>query len=336
MSRKTVAMQLPRAGIVVTNAPDVFIEEVADHAMMLLLAAARRARQMHAFAASGQWFDGRPLLKRFPHLLGQTLGLVSFGNVARCTAKRAKAFGLRTIAYDPCVSELTIGEQSVEPVSFAELLERSDCISIHSALNEETRHLLNAAAFARMKDGVAIVNTARDAIAKEDDLIAALEAGKVGAAGLDVLEQGPPADDNPLFGMDNVIITPHVASATAKMRPPASAPPRASGCNAADGEKRQPVRAVTRPAAAPCRNGGRRAQRAAAARAKLAPLRVDFQLDVLKSQELADDGIHGLVQRFFRAKQHRAPFRRRQPSAFPVRKHALGNAARHSAFAFDV
>ncbi len=210
-----------RAGIVVTNTPDVFIEEVADHAMMLILATARRAKQMHQFAANGEWRNGRPLLNHVPRLMGQTLGLVSFGNVARCTAKRAKAFGMHVVAYDPYVSELTIADHGVEPVAFGELLKRADYISVHSPHNEETEHLLNAKAFARMKDGVTIINTARGPIIHEVDLIAALEGGKVAAAGLDVLEQEPPEPDNPLLTMDNVIVTPHVASATTRMRPTA-------------------------------------------------------------------------------------------------------------------
>lgn len=210
-----------RAGIVVTNTPDVFIEEVADHAMMLLLATARRAKQMDAFVRDGEWHKGRPLLNHIPRLMGQTLGLVSFGNVARCTAKRAKAFGMHVAAYDPYVSELTISEHGVEPVAFGELLERADYLSIHSPHNEETDHLLNATAFEQMKDGVVIVNTARGPIIDETALIAALEHGKVGAAGLDVLEQEPPAADNPLLGMENVLVTPHVASATSRMRPTA-------------------------------------------------------------------------------------------------------------------
>ena len=210
-----------RAGIVVTNTPDVFIEEVADHAMMLLLAAARRTKQMDAFARGGEWHKGRPLLNHIPRLMGQTLGLLSFGNVARCTAKRAKAFGMHVAAYDPYVSELTISEHGVEPVAFGELLERSDYLSVHSPHNEETEHLLNAAAFERMKEGVVIVNTARGPIIDEPALIAALQGGKVGAAGLDVLEQEPPALDNPLLAMDNVLVTPHVASATSRMRPTA-------------------------------------------------------------------------------------------------------------------
>lgn len=209
------------AGIVVTNTPDVFIEEVADHAMMLLLASIRRTKEQNIFAAGGDWFKGRPQLNHVPRLMGRTLGLVSFGNVARCTAARAKAFGLNVIAYDPYVSELTIGEAGVEPVGWSELLARADYISVHSPHNEETHHSLNTEAFAQMKDGVVVVNTARGPIIKEADLIEALESGKVQAAGLDVLEKEPPDADNPLLAMPNVIVTPHVASASTRMRPTA-------------------------------------------------------------------------------------------------------------------
>ena len=112
------------AGIVVTNVPDVFIEEVADHAMMLLLASARRMKAMDRMSASDQWWSGRPLLNHVPRLMGQTLALFAYGNVARCTARRAKAFGMHVIAYDPYVSELVISEDGVEPVSFDQLLSR--------------------------------------------------------------------------------------------------------------------------------------------------------------------------------------------------------------------
>tara|TARA_B110000014_G_scaffold218852_1_gene174093 strand:+ start:505 stop:1560 length:1056 start_codon:yes stop_codon:yes gene_type:complete len=209
------------AGIVVTNTPDVFIEEVGDHAMMLLLNAVRRTKEQNIFAAENEWHKGRPQLNHVPRLMGQTLGLLSFGNVARCVAKRAQAFGCHVIAFDPYVSELTIAEYGVEPVSWGELLERSDYISVHSPDNIETRHSLNAKAFAQMKDGVIIVNTARGPIIAEEDLIAALNSGKVQAAGLDVLEQEPPNPQNPLLTMPNVTVTPHVASASTRMRPTA-------------------------------------------------------------------------------------------------------------------
>ena len=208
-----------RAGIVVTNVPDVFIEEVADHAMMLLLTVGRHTPAMQRFAADDDWHAGRPLLSKVPRLLGETLGLFGFGNVARCTARRAQAFGMRVIAYDPYVSELVLSELGVEPVGFHEMLERSDYLSVHAPLNEETHHAIDAAAIARMKPDAVIVNTARGPLIDESALIEALSAGRLRGAGLDVLEQEPPSPDNPLLSMPNVVITPHVASATTRMRP---------------------------------------------------------------------------------------------------------------------
>ncbi|MDH5737592.1 MAG: C-terminal binding protein [Gammaproteobacteria bacterium] len=208
-----------RAGIVVTNVPDVFIEEVADHTFMLLLACARRSKLMDQMVADGRWYEGRPVLNRIPRLWGQTLRLFSFGNVATAVARRAKAFGMHVIAHDPYVTELKMTAEGVEPVSFGELLERSDYLSVHSALNEETRGIFNASAFSRMKPGSAIINCGRGPVIKEADLIAALQSGQIAAAGLDVLEKEPPAADNPLLKMDNVILSPHAASATTRMRP---------------------------------------------------------------------------------------------------------------------
>ena len=207
------------AGIVVTNVPDVFIEEVADHAMMLLLAAGRRIRVMEKTIAAGDWFRGRGILEDVPRLMGQTLGLFAFGNIARCTARRAMAFGMRVIAHDPYVSELTLSEAGVEPVGFDELLERSDYLSIHAPLNDETRRRFDAAAFARVKPTAVLVNTARGPIVDESALIDALAGGQLAAAGLDVLETEPIQPDNALLRMDNVVLTPHVASATTRMRP---------------------------------------------------------------------------------------------------------------------
>jgi D-3-phosphoglycerate dehydrogenase len=207
------------AGIVVTNVPDVFIEEVADHAMGLLLDMARRTPTMVRMAREGQWYQARPILSKVPRLLGQTIGLFAFGNVARCTARRAKAFGMHVIAHDPYVSELEITGAGVEPVSFSELLERSDYLSIHSPHNEETEHAFSTDAFAQMKETAVVINTARGPIIDELALIEALSSGAIAGAGLDVLEQEPPEPDNPLLGMENVVLTPHVASATTRMRP---------------------------------------------------------------------------------------------------------------------
>ena len=207
------------AGIVVTNVPDVFIEEVADHAMMLLLASARRMKAMDRMSASDQWWSGRPLLNHVPRLMGQTLALFAYGNVARCTARRAKAFGMHVIAYDPYVSELVISEDGVEPVSFDQLLSRADYLSVHAPHNEETQHSFSANEFARMKNNAIIINTARGPIIDEVALIQALQSQVIAGAGLDVLEQEPPTIDNPLLIMGNVLISPHVASATTRMRP---------------------------------------------------------------------------------------------------------------------
>jgi D-3-phosphoglycerate dehydrogenase len=207
------------AGIVVTNVPDVFIEEVADHAMMLLLASARRMKTMDKMSANNQWWSGRPLLNHTPRLMGQTLGLFAYGSVARCTARRAKAFGMHVIAHDPYVSELVISDDGVEPVSFTDLLARSDYLSVHSPHNEETHHSFSSAEFDQMKTSAIIVNTARGPIIDEKALISALESNAIAGAGLDVLEQEPPELDNPLLAMENVLVSPHVASATTRMRP---------------------------------------------------------------------------------------------------------------------
>lgn len=208
-----------RAGIVVTNVPDVFIEEVADHTLMLLLSCARRSKLMDKMVTEGRWFQGRPVLNEVPRLWGQTLGLFSFGNVATAVARRAKAFGMHVIAHDPYVTELKMTGEGVEPVSFEEMLERSDYISVHSALNTETRGIFSRDAFKMMKNTGAIINCGRGSVIDEAAMIAALESGDIAAAGLDVLEKEPPDADNPLLNMDQVLLSPHAASATTRMRP---------------------------------------------------------------------------------------------------------------------
>ncbi len=207
------------AGIVVTNVPDVFIEEVADHAMMLLLACARRVKLMDKLVKDGDWYKGRPILNDVPRLWGQTLGLISFGNVARAVARRATAFGLHIIAYDPYVTELKMTGEGVEPVSYTELLERSDYLSVHPGLNQESRGMLSSDQFKLMKNTASVINCGRGPVIDEGALISALQNGQIAAAGLDVLEKEPPEPDNPLMEMDNVILTPHAASATTRMRP---------------------------------------------------------------------------------------------------------------------
>lgn len=207
------------AGIVVTNVPDVFIEEVADHTMMMLLGCYRRVKLMDKMVREGDWFKGRPVLEQSPRIWGQTLGLISFGNVATAVARRARPFGMQVIAYDPYVTELKMTAEGVEPVSLPELLERSDYLSVHPGLNDTSRGMLSDPEFAAMKDSVCIINCGRGPTIDEAALIRALQSGQVAAAGLDVLEKEPPDPDNPLLHMDNVILTPHAASATDRMRP---------------------------------------------------------------------------------------------------------------------
>ena len=208
-------------GIVVTNTPDVFVEETADHTMALLLASSRRLKIMDDMVRRGDWVEGRPLVSQFPRLWGQTLGLLAFGNIATAVARRAKPFGFQIIAHDPYVSELKMTAEGVEPVTFTELLERSDYLSIHSALNNETHQIMDEQAFAQMKNSAVFINCARGGLVDEAALIEALQTGQIAAAGLDVLAQEPPARDNPLLAMGNVILTPHAASGTARMRPTA-------------------------------------------------------------------------------------------------------------------
>ena len=206
-------------GIPVTNVPDTFIEEVADHAMTLLLGAFRRLVVQDELVRTGRWREGRPMLYQFPRLMGQTLGLVSFGRVARAVAVRAKPFGVRVMAYDPYVEEMTMSRYGVLPVSLDELLEASDFVSMHAPSRPEVFHMLSEAHFRRMKRTALFINTGRGPTVDEAALIRALQEGWIAGAALDVLEVEPPAPDNPLLAMDNVILTAHVASASARFDP---------------------------------------------------------------------------------------------------------------------
>lgn len=206
-------------GIPVTNVPDTFIEEVADHTMMMILATFRRLRTMDTLVRENRWSEGRPLLSQFPRLLGQTIGFVSFGHVAKATAIRARAFGVNMLAYDPYIEELTMTEYGVQPVSLNELLERSDIVSMHAPSTVEAHHMLSEQHFKKMKPTALFINNGRGPTVDEKALIKALEQGWIAAAGLDVLEQEPPDPENPLIHMDNVILTPHVASASERMAP---------------------------------------------------------------------------------------------------------------------
>jgi D-3-phosphoglycerate dehydrogenase / 2-oxoglutarate reductase len=206
-------------GIPVTNCPDTFIEEVADHAMMLLLATHRRAIEQDRMVREGRWSEGRPQLLQVPRLMGQTLGLIAFGRVARAVAPRAKAFGLHVIAHDPFLDELAISEHGVEPASLAELLAKSDFISMHLPATPEALGFLKAQHFRQMKKNAIFINTGRGPTVVEEALIEALREGWIAGAGLDVFAVEPVKPDNPLIKMPHVILSPHNASASARFDP---------------------------------------------------------------------------------------------------------------------
>jgi D-3-phosphoglycerate dehydrogenase / 2-oxoglutarate reductase len=206
-------------GIPVTNCPDTFIEEVADHAMTLILATHRRLIEQDRMVREGRWAEGRPALLKIPRLRGMTLGLIAFGHVARAVAERAKPFGLNIIAYDPYIEEIVMVERGVEPVSLPELLARADIISMHTPATESAHRLIREEHFRQMKKTAIYISTGRGPTTDEAALIKALDERMIAGAGLDVLEREPPGDNNPLLRMDNVILTAHVASATARFDP---------------------------------------------------------------------------------------------------------------------
>jgi D-3-phosphoglycerate dehydrogenase len=142
---------------------------------------------------------------------GTVLGLVGFGHIPRLVAPKAQAFGIKVNAFDPFAKAELLKAANVESVDFDTLLQRSDYVSVHAPLMPQTRGMMNAAAFAKMKKGAYIVNTARGPLIDEPALIAALDAGQVGGAGLDVVATEPLAKDSPLLGRDNVIVSPHTA-----------------------------------------------------------------------------------------------------------------------------
>lgn len=203
-------------GIPVTNCPDTFIEEVADHAMMLLLATHRRAIEQDRMVREGRWSEGRPQLLQVPRLMGQTLGFIGFGRVARATAKRAAPFGLRLMAYDPFIDELTISGEGVEPASLSDVLSRSDFVSMHVPATPEAEGMLKEKHFRLMKKNAIFINTGRGPTVQEAGLVKALEEKWIAGAGLDVFEVEPAQQDNPLLRMPHVILSPHNASASAR------------------------------------------------------------------------------------------------------------------------
>jgi D-3-phosphoglycerate dehydrogenase / 2-oxoglutarate reductase len=205
-------IDLPAAkqlGIAVNYVPDYCLREVSDHAMALLLALARKVTLANTLVQSGRWEV--PPLVPLRRLEGLVLGLVGFGNIPRALAPKAKAFGMTVLVHDPYVQKGALDAAGVAGVSFDDLMARSDFISVHAPLLPSTRGLMNQAAFAKMKKGAFLINTARGPLVDEPALAAALDSGHLGGAALDVVATEPLAKDSPLVGRDNVILTPHTA-----------------------------------------------------------------------------------------------------------------------------
>lgn len=195
-------------GVTVVHVPDYCVDEVSTHALALLLGLVRSVPTYDRGTRAGEWDweAGRPIRR----LRGETLGLVAFGKIPRRLARKVDGFGLDVLAHDPAVAAHEMAHFGVEKVDFEELLARSDLLSVHAPLYEETEGLLDADAFERMGEGVVLVNTARGPVVDEVALADALEDGTVARAGLDVLEEEPPVN-SPVVGREDVVVTPHAA-----------------------------------------------------------------------------------------------------------------------------
>jgi D-3-phosphoglycerate dehydrogenase len=199
-----------RRGIVVANAPESTVVSAAEHAVGLLVALARNIPQAHAALKAGRWERSR---WGGVELAGKTLGVLGFGRIGQQVARRAVGLGMHVVAYDPFVAKERFRELGVERLeSMEEVLAASEFLTLHLPLSDETRRVLDADAFARMRDGVRIVNAARGELVDEAALAEALESGKVGGAALDVFSTEPYSGR--LLELDNVIVTPHLAAST--------------------------------------------------------------------------------------------------------------------------
>jgi D-3-phosphoglycerate dehydrogenase / 2-oxoglutarate reductase len=202
-----------KRGIVVANAPQSNVVTAAEHTMALLLALARNVPQAHASLVAGKWerskFSG-------VELLDKTLGILGFGRIGQLVAHRAQGFGMRVVAYDPFVGADRYRELGVEQAASPdEVYGQADFLTLHLPKTPETEGWLNAAALAKCKDGVRILNVARGPLIVDEDLEAALDSGKVAGAALDVF-RSEPITEHPLFGRPNVIVTPHLGASTAE------------------------------------------------------------------------------------------------------------------------
>jgi D-3-phosphoglycerate dehydrogenase len=202
-----------RCGVTVCNTPGVNRQSVAELTISFLLAGARHLVPAVEVVQSGQWSQrsGR-------ELAGATLGVIGLGAIGKSVASIALALGMRVLAHDPFLDEAFARANGIESRDMLELLAESDFVTVHIALSPETHHLIDADAIARMKPTAYLVNTARGGIVDEEALAAALTAGTLAGAALDVVEQEPLAAEHVLRGVPNLLITPHIAGATVEAR----------------------------------------------------------------------------------------------------------------------
>ena len=204
-----------RRRIPVGNTPGVLTETTADLAWALLMAAGRRVAEGDRYVRAGRWRTWGPQLLLGGDVHGATLGIAGFGRIGQAVARRAAGFGITVLYWSRTRAEPALErELGATLVEFEELLARSDFVTLHVSLNEETRHLIDAAALARMKPSAVLVNTARGAVVDQAALAEALQDGTIAAAGLDVTDPEPMAPDDPLLRLENCLVVPHIGSAS--------------------------------------------------------------------------------------------------------------------------
>jgi D-3-phosphoglycerate dehydrogenase len=201
-----------RKGIIVMNTPFGNSITTAEHAVAMIFALARQIPEANASTHAGKWEKNRFM---GVEITGKTLGVIGCGNIGSIVATRGVGLKMHVIAFDPFLSDKRAEELGVDKVELDELFARADFITLHTPLTDKTRNIIDAAAIARMKAGVRIINCARGGLIVEADLIAGLKSGKVAGAGIDVFEVEP-AEKNELFGMENVVVTPHLGASTAE------------------------------------------------------------------------------------------------------------------------
>ncbi|MDY0039287.1 MAG: phosphoglycerate dehydrogenase [Desulforhabdus sp.] len=197
-------------GVVVMNTPEGNVITTAEHTIAMMLSASRNIPQANASLRSGKWEKKR---FRGKEVFNKVLGIIGVGRIGRVVADRAKALRMNVIGYDPYISSEVIDKLGIEGVTLDEIYARSDYITVHTPITQETRNIINAQAFAKMKKGVFILNCARGGIVNEKDLYDAIQSGTVAGAALDVFIQEPPVD-NPLLSLDQVVVTPHLGAST--------------------------------------------------------------------------------------------------------------------------